>query len=374
MACNMYIVSKTFFVYSFKVLCIACVITMVGYWLYKFDVEDRDIGVVDYIYFEDNSRIKYPVVSLCFQKPFSISKIARTDPNVSVSDYLSYLQGDLIAKGPYNFDYLNITLNLEDYLTRYEVTLRNGTFMNSSKMGMVGTFSHQVSFNGLSEWEWFLKCFELSWEISRLGSVKESYVAYNRTNLLRDAWISSPLHFEFYMHYAGQFLLAQNDPKYFKTNLRKSLEVMIEDVEILKSRNSRNRKCTPYDEQLSFDDMVRTKHMIQNGCTLPYVSTSRNFPKCNTQEKIKKSAYRYQNVRTEYYPVSCQRLSKISYRTEWVDTVNYLGYDEDEFAIGIIFPQYFRSIELTKEVDVHSLIGNIGGYVGLFLGNCIKKI
>ena len=28
-----------------------------------------------------------------------------------------------------------------------------------------------------------------------------------------------------------------------------------------------------------------------------------------------------------------------------------------------------KIIQQSKEVDIHSLIGNIGGYVGLFLGN-----
>ena len=30
---------------------------------------------------------------------------------------------------------------------------------------------------------------------------------------------------------------------------------------------------------------------------------------------------------------------------------------------------WMKVIEQSKEVDIHSLIGNIGGYVGLFLGN-----
>ena len=65
------------FRYLFKALCIVCVICMVGYWFYKFNVEDRDIGTVDYTSFKDSSRISYPVASLCFESldPFSREKI-----------------------------------------------------------------------------------------------------------------------------------------------------------------------------------------------------------------------------------------------------------------------------------------------------------
>ena len=54
---------------------------MVGYWFYKFEVEDRDIGTVDYTSFKDDPKIIYPAASLCFAypHPFSREKIALID-------------------------------------------------------------------------------------------------------------------------------------------------------------------------------------------------------------------------------------------------------------------------------------------------------
>ena len=40
-----------------------------------------------------------------------------------------------------------------------------------------------------------------------------------------------------------------------------------------------------------------------------------------------------------------------------------------KWTFGIEYPQYVRIISQSKDVDIHALIGNIGGYVGLFLGN-----
>ena len=60
---------------------------------------------------------------------------------------------------------------------------------------------------------------------------------------------------------------------------------------------------------------------------------------------------------------ACQRLSKI--RTQ----VDHLYTDYDTFwTITIEYPEEVKIITQTKDVDVHSLIGNIGGYLGLFLG------
>ena len=37
--------------------------------------------------------------------------------------------------------------------------------------------------------------------------------------------------------------------------------------------------------------------------------------------------------------------------------------------VEINFPERMRVITQSKEIDIHALVGNIGGYIGLFLGN-----
>ena len=37
----------------FWIICVIGVTCMIGYWLYKFEIDDRDIGVVDYKSFEE---------------------------------------------------------------------------------------------------------------------------------------------------------------------------------------------------------------------------------------------------------------------------------------------------------------------------------
>ena len=359
----------TIFRYLFQALCAVCVICMVGYWFYKFDVEDRDIGVVDYIAFEDDSRIPYPVASLCFEDPFYEDKLSEIDPAINITHYLEYLKGDVFEERLTHVDYSDVTIDLDEYLSDTGVTLQNGTYMEG---GEIATFSQKVNFNGISEWGWFYKCFELSLNMANPETVRESHVIYDMTELLSDSsnW---PVYIDLYIHYPGQFLLAPNDFTLLAIeSSSKSLEVQIDDIEILESRSSRRRRCTVYDDKVSFDDMVREEHIIKNGCTLPYFKSHANFPKCDTGEKIKNSTFNRQNVRTKYYPASCQRLSKISYKTDWRDS-SYFDLSENKSEIGIIYPQYFRTIKLSKEVDVHSLIGNVGGYVGLFLGNHIRK-
>ena len=364
----MKILSEITFRYLFKAFCMVCLLSMVVYWIYKFVVEDRDIGTVDYLSFNEDSNVKHPVASLCFVDPIVDRKVAEHHPNLDTKNYTEYLKGNAFDEGFSKIDYSNITMAMNDYFSYSNVFLRNKTTLETSK---IGAFSHKVSFNGVSEWDEFYKCIELNWNTTQPNIIKESLAVYNKYAILQDSsGYGSQWSFDLYLHYPGQFLLAPNDLTTINIDVStKSLAIKIEDVEILKSRDSRKRRCTPYDDKFSFDEMVKEQHILTTGCTLPYFESSQKFPRCDRRNKIKRSSYNYHEVRTKYYPTPCQRLSKISYSTHQIETVDGWDFDEDEWAIGVSYRQNFRAITLSKEVDIHSLIGNVGGYVGLFLGN-----
>ena len=152
----------------------------------------------DYIAFDEDSKIKYPTLSICFTIPFSRDKISLIDPDLNISNYLAYLEGEFDGQRFRNIDYSSITLDLDDYFNRHLVMVRNGTFVEGPKSV---NFSHKVNFNGFSEWGWFYKCFEFTWEIANPGTIKETDVVYNRSQLLRDwtgLWLGGDIFF--YIH------------------------------------------------------------------------------------------------------------------------------------------------------------------------------
>ena len=48
---------------------------------------------------------------------------------------------------------------------------------------------------------------------------------------------------------------------------------------------------------------------------------------------------------------------------------NWVRNGSDWFHITIAFPDRFEEIVMVRAVDIHSAVGNAGGYIGLFLGN-----
>ena len=117
-----------------------------------------------------------------------------------------------------------------------------------------------------------------------------------------------------------------------------------------------------------YDDMVLKKHIRTTGCRAPYHASYKWFPICTTREEIKQSIYEFYLVGKQYYPKACQRISKIDF------ILQHRHATKGILMVIINYPDDIKIITQSKEVDGHALIGNIGGYIGLFLGNIYNTI
>ena len=350
---------------GFKIICIVGTVCMVGYWFYKFAAEDRDIGVVDYESFEESEKIHFPVITFCFENVFLSKQMLETNWKINVTKYMQYLKGDHYDDDYDRINYWNVTIDLNKYFLYGEAQWNNDTSYHNDTL----TFTHTENFNGLYPEGEFHKCFEVSSNIHQHRYVKKIILHYNKQALLADTEIDS---FDVYfnIHHSGQFLLAPNDPSYLsiQDGVKKSF-IWIEDMESLRSRISHSRTCTPQKGDVSYDGMVSREHIIQQGCRPPYLQPHANIPSCNTHEKMNHSVYAFKRVRKKYLPIACERMSKIY----WVYEEHNYEHDKNAtWSFSITYPDYARVIIQSKEVDIHTLVGNIGGYVGLFLGNIRK--
>ena len=79
--------------------------------------------------------------------------------------------------------------------------------------------------------------------------------------------------------------------------------------------------------------------------------------------------FQYDSATTLGIPYACIRMSKVSYTLS--NHPFYPVQSGEKWAIVIYYPKEFRIVTQSKEVDIHTLIGNIGGYLGLFMGNIV---
>ena len=67
------------------------------------------------------------------------------------------------------------------------------------------------------------------------------------------------------------------------------------------------------------------------------------------------------------YPLPCQVIENLMY--DYTEESGIDSRPESRFMILVNFPNLkYREITHVQEYDVESMMGNIGGYIGLFLG------
>ena len=96
-----------------------------------------------------------------------------------------------------------------------------------------------------------------------------------------------------------------------------------------------------------------------------YQQMYKKFPICSTLEQMKNSYFDdlgSLSLTNDYNRVPCQVIPDVPY------TYPQMPNKTQGFTITIVYPHNVKIVTQSQAVDVHSLIGNIGGYVGLCLG------
>ena len=352
----------------FTFVCTIVVAFMVGYWFYKYEVEDRDIGVVDSIPLEETEEVKFPAVSLCFQDPFVEKNLREINPNITGHMFRQYLAGGLYDEMYESIDYSNVTLDLGQYLYSGEVGWQNG----STKSITSASIRHFEVFSGFNEND-FYKCFGTQYVGEENRKVKAAGLFYDRKRLLDDWSHYSYSYIILLIHYPGQFFLSKpNEAHNFFLPDKESTTIYFQDFEMIKRRNSRKRKCS--DRTEDYDDTVIDEFLKGRRCRPSYLNMHTAYPKCKNQKKLNGSKIDFKAQKELGMRKACQRLLKSKVEIKQIYKSRDPGFPGNRKNIGqlwdfaINYPEEVKIITQSKDVDVHSLIGNIEGYLGLFLG------
>ena len=151
------------------------------------------------------------------------------------------------------------------------------------------------------------------------------------------------------------------------------IKILTQGIDIIERRSKRNDVCKQHwwnDDDEIIDDMVKDV-----GCTLKYWNTNSSVPICQLQQD-------YISLRTptivvvddtflkKYIP-PCREIQTIMFS----NTVSELKGSESQKnsdPYSIVKVQFkstmYKMIRNVRAFNEESLIGNLGGYVGLFLG------
>lgn len=386
--------------------------------------DDEDVSMITYKHFHDSEDGIYPSFSMCFYNPFKKEKLEMYGVNISL--YSEYLQGMYWDPIMEKIDYEEVTLQIDDHLCDVTMDAHDLTWIDyqSMKAKHHKTFGNRchntknLSYHKVTEpyvhyKSGFNKCFTFDIPYQPQNSI--TYFSINLRSTIFPNGLRPPrADFDvkrgtgsgFYIafHYPQQFFRADrtikrtwnplvhihgndsNEELEQRNKLRKNYEMRfrISDLTVSKMRHRSNwqskskQNCNPVwkkDDQMSMSAV-----MEKAGCKLPYWDADEKLETCTSKEAMRQ-VQPLSNVNiSKEFPPPCLSIKKITYQYEEVELKDDVGYSTAEnnsswFRIVLLFyDQTYKEISQIKAYDMEMLIGNIGGYLGLFLGYAILQI
>ena len=316
----------------FKALCVVAAFAMVAYWIYKFTL-DEDISLVDYKPIKEENDIHYPEVSLCFQ-------------------YLGPLHENVSS-----IDFTKVSIDVDGYYIGTAVVWKNGS------IALVKSSKPYLSFSGF-KYGRFMKCYSVLTTQMDWKEVKYIDHMYN-IDLYSKHFHPSTGGVVARIHQPNQFV-ATDDAQYLSSSMNTSngvsLGILLTSFEVLKRRNKGREPCV--ENWNDFDNIYINDHVAGFGCIPPYFEPYNDFSVCSDENTIEESRFEVSRIRSkESYHPPCQGMSKIDY-----DFFNNFPTKKGFLKIMIGYPEQVKIITQYQAVDGNTIIANIGGYIGLFLG------
>ena len=158
----------------------------------------------------------------------------------------------------------------------------------------------------------------------------------------------------------------------------------------LRRRNKMSDVCKEYD---NFDDYYRNAIMSKVGCSPPYWSLNNEFKNCSAAKDLYMIAkytfegYSGSSGTDSIIPKQCIELKRISYEyddgefefnvlesnTPELKPIDEMDKNVTQFLV-IFEDSGIKEIKQLRSFGIASLVGNVGGYIGLFLGFSIIQL
>ena len=354
--------------FLFKGSCMIATISIIVYWIHVYR-KNEDVSHIEVKSIETMKEITIPELSLCLIQPFLDEKLHKISPELGRKNYASYLVGEFNVTEMYRrIDFDNVTIDLVEHLGFLNFTWRNGSMDNCTDNENCPFGRIRNSLNLLLWKRIFTKCFTLELNHYHAGQISGINLMFKPTIMssLRNAKdvVAS-------WNFPGQ-MLTKLDPGYHIWNKHRKANqtemISIGTIEIIERRNTMQTPCIPQEKK--YDEYIMNENLKKVGCKAPYHITSENISICKTSEKMMESAIDGVSLAHDY-PPPCRALSGIFSRLTEVPEEIKLRNHHRPLLLRIWYADKVKIITQFRQVDFQTLVGYIGGYIGLILGKIL---
>ena len=384
----------------FSLLCTLVTIVLTGICFHKFMLND-DLAQIDFPTYHQKQHAIYPTLTLCFMGPsiFLKDDLKSRKKGYNTTSYSNFLKGMPVVEDNdmIDIDFNKVTLDIGDYLeavsitssenqTIYKHCSNNFQQILQELMGYKcletsnDTMPFHVSFTNHQT-----KCFSFSVPYDQGNKVQ------NLRLFIKSKIFPEQLHEDFkfeknfgvFVHYPQQFFRSPIHKLYQNLQNESHLNVLnfkVVNMEVLRRRNKPNQECN---DEWNDDEKILEEAITVVGCKPPHWQTNSKADKCTKPREMATYAGALgflewiPNVPSmnifDKLPAPCKDILEIHYEyseSKW-DQAEFDGMDVETnfFEVNLAFPSStYKEIIHVRAYDVESLMGYVGGYIGMLLG------
>ena len=386
----------------FRIVCI--ILTMLflieGLWLF---ISNESTSLVEFKSLGKRPEIDiYPSISLCPNQLGMIKESKLIEDNITdnAANYKNFLFGKFWDERMESIDYDDYTIDLQDYLTKIEAEeraakkqklyewTRNNTRIDEKDFGKEKSPLY-ISYRSDKD-----KCFTVDVDkdiVKRTESETIRTVIFQFSNFVIDK-----AGLNIFIHYPRQIF--RSLPVYKILNLegsQKPEEVLVDEIIIsnMVVIRRRNTWAAPCDEQWNLMDESILKSLAESVGCMPrhWKLENTSLEYCDSAEKMTENlippAYNFDSNIINRLPHPCNQLQILMHESgtnerdmsKW-STITTGENTEDTAdnltrVMEIFFDlQHYQEVQHIQGFDIGSLIGNVGGYIGMFLGVALWQL
>ena len=360
---------------------------MLSVWcIYEYSL-DKDLTLIEFKKFQTKDEDIYPSTSFCFFGPYEVEKLKSVGENITESKYIKFLQGRLWQEEMIHIGYDDVTIDIDDYIVGYDIK-----FDDEEKISNITPEFLELENKGwnppyASLTNPDMKCFTLDIPYQHGKLLK--YISIRiKTNIFRNgirphkyAYNLDDTSDGFYMllHYPKQIVNGKSAGEKswrirgVNDSLSYTTEFYLRNIEMIHHRNKPRSSCQEhlFDlDKLTFDTSVK-----RMGCKPPYINLETNVSSCKTMQQLEQAYGLFGEYDTyDVSKVPCRTLGRFDF-DQW-EYDNYMPADQQpHFTITINYlDSNYREIREIKAFNLQTLFGNIGGYVGIFIGYALLTL
>ena len=385
---------------AFRVLCLLVTFSMILYGTLKF-MADKSTAIVDSKAFHNMEQDIYPTLSFCLamdspREPwwtnlelYDESILKNTygiDSKEKIKDFANFLMGNKemfkktieVAK-IMEVDYDKVTADIRKYIKHIIFLSGDGNIVYDWSPGKNRSEPFYISYRHP-----ILKCFSMDLSKEFLSYNKKGLmisgfrVEFDNRNMVFNA--SSKILLSYFLHYPKQLMRSvplDMEPLGLTANVFTKL-FSVDSMGVIRRRNSRESKCL-LKESGQEDDLIIKRLVEKTGCRASYWPDSYGYSACDTMEKMfelrtpsmQRNNQEFLKEFEENPGKPCNQIYSIGYtvKTLEVRSGEALPRDPNTKIIDVMFKTAsYLEIQHVQAFNIESYIGNVGGYVGLFIG------